>query len=94
MKKIFLVVAALGMLATSCTKDDAAVAGTESLVSFTIDSPELQTRYGEGEEATVLHYAFYNEDGILEAISATTDEKAVALVGGKAKINVSLVEGR
>ncbi len=95
MKKIFLVVAALAMLATSCTKDDAASGSTESLVSFTVDSPELQTRYGEGDEAKVLNYAFYNEDGILEAISAITAEKAVTLnADRKATIQVPLVEGR
>ncbi|MBR6760178.1 MAG: hypothetical protein IKM03_07365 [Alistipes sp.] len=95
MKKIFLAVAAMAMLATACTKDDSAVVGNDSLVSFTIDSPELQTRYGEGNEAKVLNYAFYNEEGILEAISATTAEKAVTLnADRKATIQVPLVEGR
>ncbi len=95
MKKVFLAVAAMAMLATACTKDDAVSGGNDSLVSFTIDSPELQTRYGEGDEAKVLNYAFYNEDGILEAISAITAEKAVTLnADRKATIQVPLVEGR
>ncbi len=85
----------MAMLATACTKDDSALVGNESLVSFSVSSPELQTRYGEGNEAKVLNYAFYNEDGILEAISAITAEKAVTLnADKKATIQVSLVEGR
>ena len=102
MKKIFLVVAALGMLATSCTKDETTVAGGESLVSFTIDSPELATRYGEGAEADQLYYAFYEadengaitNDSPLSEISALTEAKAVELNSGKATINVHLVDGR
>ncbi len=99
MRKIFLAVAAMAMLATACTKDDSAVVGNESLVSFSVSSPELATRYGEGSEATDLYYAFYEvkNDGtlsILSDLSATTEEKAETLVGGKATINVSLVDGR
>ena len=100
MRKIFLAVAAMAMLATACTKDDSALVGNESLVSFSVSSPELQTRaYGDGLEATVLHYAFYDEEEtLLNAISAIGEAGAeiqsVALVGGKATINVHLVEGR
>ena len=100
MRKFFLAVAALVMLATSCTKDEAALVGNESLVSFSVSSPELQTRaYGDGTEAKVLYYAFYDEEGtLLNAISAIGEENAeiqsVELVGGKATINVPLVDGR
>ena len=92
MKKFFLVVAALGMLATSCTKDDAAVAGGESLVSFTIDSPELMTRAedGKGQSTNHLQYAFYDENGVI--LPALKGE--VANFVGSTKINISLVEGR
>ncbi len=90
MKKLFLVVAALGMLATACTKDDAVSGGTESLVSFTIDSPELATRYGEGTTATNLEWAFYDENGDkLDAISSS-----ISNFSGVHTFDVSLVEGR
>ena len=90
MRKFFLVVAALGMLATSCTKDDAAVAGGESLVSFTIDSPELATRYGEGTTATNLEWAFYDENGVkLDEICGSISD-----FSGSHSFTVALVEGR
>ena len=90
MKKIFLAVAAMAMLATACTKDDSAVVGNESLVSFTIDSPELATRYGEGTTATNLEWAFYDEDGEkLNAISGSINN-----FSGVHTFDVSLVEGR
>ena len=90
MKKLFLAVAAMAMLATACTKDDSALVGNESLVSFTIDSPELQTRYGEGTTATKLEWAFYDEtDAKLNAICGSIDN-----FSGKHTINVALVDGR
>ncbi len=103
MKKFFLAVAALAMLATSCTKDETTVAGGESLVSFSVSSPELQTRYGEGSNATELYYAFYEVNNgtltLLSEISATGDDetgklKIETLISGKATINVPLVDGR
>ena len=94
MKKLFLVVAALGMLATACTKDDAVSGGTESLVSFTINSPELQTRVtdGKGESITHLQYAFYSDGVFLDQISKVGDD-AIEFTGS-ATIPVYLVEGR
>ncbi len=90
MRKFFLVVAALGMLATACTKDDAVSGGNESLVSFTIDSPELATRYGEGTTATNLEWAFYDETGEkLDAISSSIDNFT-----GAYTLTVALVDGR
>ena len=92
MKKIFLAVAAMAMLATACTKDDSAVVGNESLVSFTIDSPELMTRAedGKGQSTNHLQYAFYDENGVY--LPALTGE--VTNFVGSTKINISLVEGR
>ena len=64
MKKFLLIaVAAFGMLMTACSKDEVAqpVGGEESVVTFTISTPELATRaHGDGLTATVLKYAVYN----------------------------------
>ena len=90
MRKFFLAVAALVMLATSCTKDETTVAGGESLVSFTVDSPELATRYGDGTTATTLEWAFYDEAGDqLTNISGKKDN-----FGGSYNFTVELVDGR
>lgn len=66
MKKLFLAVAALAMLATSCTKDDVTgLKGDKSLVSFEVSAPTIGTRadaydiYGKGFEVERLHYAAY-----------------------------------
>ena len=92
MKKVFLAVAAMAMLATACTKDDAVSGGNESLVSFTIDSPELMTRAedGKGQSTNHLQYAFYDENGVY--LPELKGE--VANFVGSTKINISLVEGR
>lgn len=92
MRKIFLAVAAMAMLATACTKDDAVSGGTESLVSFTIDSPELATRAedGKGLSTNHLQYAFYDETG---AILPDLKREVIDFVGST-KINIPLVEGR
>ena len=90
MRKIFLAVAAMAMLATACTKDDSALVGNESLVSFTIDSPELMTRYGEGTTATNLEWAFYDETGA----QLTEISGSISNFSGKHSINVALVDGR
>ena len=90
MRKIFLAVAAMAMLATACTKDDSAVVGNESLVSFSVSSPELATRYGEGTTATNLEWAFYDENGEkLDAISSS-----ISNFGGSYSLTVELVDGR
>ena len=64
MKKFLLIaVAAMGLLFTACSKDEVAqpVGGEESVVTFTISTPELATRaHGDGLTATVLKYAVYN----------------------------------
>ena len=69
MRKFFLAVAALAMLATSCTKDGEGIFGPDkSLVSFEVSAPEIGTRadayeiYGKGIEVEHLHYAAYLKD--------------------------------
>ena len=63
MKKLFLAIAAVATLLTSCSKDDAVLdspaASGEQVVTFEVSSPELDTRYGEGEEATTLEWFVY-----------------------------------
>ncbi len=100
MKKLFLAVAALGMLATSCTKDQTApVVVEESLVSFEVSAPVISSRavdaydvYGIGEAVENLHYAVYLTEGTEDAPVYTlvfTDclEDAFA---GDALVNTSL----
>jgi len=63
MKKLFLAIAAVATLLASCSKDDAVLdtpaASGEQVVTFEVSSPELDTRYGEGEEATTLEWFVY-----------------------------------
>ena len=69
MKKFLLIaVAALGMLMTACSKDEVAqpVGGEESVVTFTVEAPVMQTRateHGDGKTATELNWAVYDKDG-------------------------------
>ena len=69
MKKFLLIaVAAFGMLMTACSKDEVAqpVGGEESVVTFTVEAPVMQTRaeHGDGKTATELNWAVYDKDGI------------------------------
>ena len=90
MKKVFWAVVAMVILATACTKDDAVSGGNDSLVSFTIDSPELVTRYGEGVSTNRLVYAFYDEAGNhLQELDGSVENYKT-----KTTIKVYLVEGR
>lgn len=67
MKKIFVgMMAFAAMFATSCQNELelAPVAGETSVVSFRVGTPELATRaYSDGQTATVLQYAVYDEEG-------------------------------
>ena len=78
MKKLFLfAVAAFAMLATSCSKDADVVAPVEKgTVTFAVATPQLATRakIGDGETATTLHYAVYDENwNHLEAFYGTKE---------------------
>ncbi len=86
MKKFLLIaVAAFGMLMTACSKDEVAqpVGGEESVVTFTISTPELATRaHGDGLTATVLKYAVYNRVGgskLFEGQPATLTNKTATV---------------
>ena len=97
MKKLFFVaVAAIAMLATSCSKDDAStvVGGETSTVTFAVEAPVMATRadLGDGTTATDLSWAVYAEDGTyLEALSGS---KAGAFSSLKANVEIELVNGK
>ena len=66
MKKILLsMMAATMIFATSCENElELGAAGEESVVSFTIATPDMGSRaYSDGTTATVLQYAVYNAAG-------------------------------
>lgn len=91
MKKLFLAVVAIFMIATACTTDESAPANSEVLVSFSIDAPELQTRVtdGNGESTNHLQYAFYDGEGNL----LPQLQGEVADYVGSTTIQIALVEG-
>lgn len=96
MKKLFFVaVAAIAMLATSCSKDDAStvVGGETSTVTFAVEAPVMATRaLGDGTTAVDLSWAVYAEDGTyLEALSGS---KAGAFSSLKANVEIELVNGK
>lgn len=62
MKRLFYAIVALSLFTISCSKNDAPAAPETVTVSFTVTAPEMQTRSGEGWEATTLFYAFYDEE--------------------------------
>lgn len=65
MKKfMFVLVAAFGLLATSCSKDETTTPPFEGgNVAFTVVAPELATRtIGDGTTATTLEYAVYDAE--------------------------------
>lgn len=81
-----MAVAAFGMLFTSCAKDDAASDG--ALVSFTVNAPEVATRYGEGTTATTLYWAVYDQNGRVESLQG---EKDIQL---STNVELKLIQGR
>lgn len=94
MKRLCFAVAALAMLVTSCAKDDTTIVVPEgeTLVSFKVNTPEINTRYGEGTTANQLFYAVYQNGTLLENISALTADKAVA-INISAEVQIALVKG-
>jgi hypothetical protein len=98
MKKLFLMaVAAVAMLATSCSKDDTnAVAGGEkSTVTFSVEAPVMVTRadLGDGTTATDLSWAVYAEDGTyLPNLGGSQADAFDAEL--KANVKIDLVNGK
>ena len=80
------------MLMTSC-QDDTALMGNEgetAMVSFELTTPEIATRaYSDGNTATVLQYAVYDENGgILPDLTVTDGE-----IHGSTTVNLQLTTG-
>lgn len=83
-KYLLLLVAAIGLLATACSEDEGHIAD-EPTVSFVITTPDLQTRYGEGETATVLHWEVYVGDTHLTELDGTKT------INGQTTVDLRLV---
>ena len=72
MRKLFVAVAALGMLLTSCAKDESAAGGNAAVVSFNVAQPTIASRvlgtqdatevFGNGFAAEDLEYAIYEAE--------------------------------
>ena len=93
MKKFLLIaVAAFGMLMTACSKDEVAqpVGGEESIVTFTVEAPVMQTRateHGDGKTATELTVLVYQRGGAL------LFEKEAEMEDLKATVELPFVNG-
>lgn len=79
--------AIVGLMAASCSKDEGYVA-SEPTVSIAIKTPDLQTRYGEGYEATELHWEVYVGN---EHLAGLDGSKSFT---GETTIDLRLVEGK
>ena len=98
MKKFLLIaVAAFGMLMTACSKDEVAqpVGGEESVVTFTVEAPVMQTRaeHGDGKTATELNWAVYDKDGIYLFGGKDKDGYKKLLVDKQAIVEIPFVNG-
>ena len=105
MKKMFLSMLAAVTLFASCSQEDVVSQqqsnGEESLVSFTLTTPELGSRgttvaNGDGQMATDLYYAVYDETTgeIVAPISKTADaDKDAIAVGTPKEIKLPLLNG-
>ena len=100
MKKLFLSMLAAVTLFASCSEEElVSQTGNESLVSFSVITPEMGSRaatIGDGESATDLYYAVYDETAkeIVTTISKTESaNKETITVGTVKKISLSLLNG-
>ena len=102
MKKLFLSMLAAVTLFASCSQEEIVTkTDGESLVSFTVTTPELGSRaIGDGATATDLYYAVYDETTstatIVEAISknGTDDNDKMTMPNSKKTIiNLPLLNG-
>ena len=95
MKKILYgMMAATMIFATSCENElEVGVAGEESVVSFTIATPDMGSRaYSDGKTATVLQYAVYNAAGEELTDLTVTDDDNVE-IKGSTTVNLKLTTG-
>lgn len=84
---ILILVALVGVTFVSCSKDDGYVA-SEPTVSIKITTPDLQTRYGEGAEATELHWEVYVGDTHLVGLDGSKS------FSGETTVDLRLVENK
>ena len=81
------------LFATSCENDAdvAPNAGEAAVVTFSVGTPEIVSRaYSDGQTATVLQYAVYDEDGeLLPALTVTNGE-----IHGSTTVNLKLTTGK
>ena len=95
MKKILYgMMAATMIFATSCENElEVGAAGEESVVSFTIATPDMGSRaYSDGKTATVLQYAVYNAAGEELTDLTVTDDDNVE-IKGSTTVNLKLTTG-
>ena len=94
MKKILKSIAALALvaLAASCAKEQViAPEGEESLVSFTVATPELMTKaVADGNTVDKVDCYVYDETGAV----VTQASKTVAMSAGKATFQAKLLTGK
>ena len=103
MKKLLVCVAALGMLFTSCMRDETRL-DEGSVVSFNISAPAVSTRaaiedtYGTGVAADDLHWAIFEQDengaAVGDAIFSNVEEGFFADGTLENTFNVRLVKGK
>ena len=103
MKKLLVCVAALGMLFTSCMRDETRL-DEGSVVSFKISAPAVSTRaaiedtYGTGVAAEELHWAIFeadeNGDAVGDVIFEDVVEDFFAADKMENTFNVRLVKGK
>ena len=79
------------IFATSCENDlDLGAAGETSVVSFTVNTPEMSRAYSDGGTATVLQYAVYDAEG---TILGDLTETNASIEGGSATVKLQLTTG-
>lgn len=89
-----MAIVALVMLLTSCAKydSDAQVNQQEALVSLCVNAPTVNSRYGEGQEATTLQWAVYEITETGSKHIATLDGEKEFLIS--TSIDLKLIQGR
>lgn len=87
-----LAAAALSIIAAACSKEQNSVGGELVDVTFSVATPELQTKaIADGNTVNFVSCNVFNADG--EYIAELSDDK-VEMAGGKATWTVALVQGQ
>ena len=97
MKKILYgVMAATMIFATSCENElELGAAGEESMVSFTIATPDMGSRaYSDGATATVLQYAVYEGTTELTDLTKSVATKNAETIEGSTTVELKLATGK